>query len=234
MPVPRRDTRPFSFPPGAEDLSIRRQDSLQERDHAGEIYSNAYVAAVYNTPLPSRYEAQPAPFASPVGHELRDATPEPDAGTLDAVYTPPELPEVLRIRIPVVHPVPEQLPRTPEPTITSPQIVPPAHHTPFDEFEAVSIRHAHRTLRRQETYDSVPPQLPHASQADPLQSQQHATDATTLHTYATTVYHEPSVGEERLRAPIKGHQIARKPLPANANVPARFLVHTYPLTQQKR
>jgi hypothetical protein len=231
-----RDTRPFSFLPGVEGLSIRRQDSLQEREHTGEIYSNAYVAAVYNHPLPHRHEAQPGPVASPLSHEVREATPEPDAvsqqqpRTPDAVYTPPELPDVLRIRIPAAHAMPDQRPQTRETPLTSPQLV---HHTPFNEYEAVLIRHAHRRLRRQETYESLP-QLPHASQADPLQSRQHATDTTTLHTFATTAYPDLSIDTYRPHVPIHGHQIARKPLPANANVPLRFLIDAHPLAQRGR
>jgi hypothetical protein len=236
MPVFHRNTRPFSFLPGAEDLSIHRQDSLQEREHAGEVYSNAYVAAVYNTP----HEAQPAPIVSPVGHGVLDSTLNPSAvsqqqpQTLDAVYTPPELPDVLRIRTPVAHPVSTQRPLTHKTPLISPQTLPPALTTPSDEFEAVVISHAHRTLRRQELFESLPPQLPHAYQADPLQSQQHATDATVLHTFATTVYRESLLGSERLSAPVHGHQIARKPLPENANVPARFLEDAHPLARQGR
>jgi hypothetical protein len=236
-PVMPRDTRPFSFPPGAEGLSIRRQDSLQGREHAGEIYSNAYVAAVYNHPLSHRHEAQPGPVASPLSHEVRDSTPEPDAvsqqqpRTPDAVYTPPGLPDVLRIRIPAAHPMPDQPLQTRETPLTSPELV---HHTLSYEYEAVVIRHAHWTLRRLESYEPLPPQLPHASQADPLQSQQHATDTTTLHTFATTVYGEPPLDAYRPRVPIHRHQIARKPLPENANVPLRFLVDAHPLAQRGR
>jgi hypothetical protein len=194
MPVPHRDTRPFSFAPGTDDLSIRRQDSLQEREHAGEIYSNAYVTAVYNNPPPARREAQLVPVTSPLRHELNDTASEPS--TLDDQHSPSpaashaasELPEVLRVGVPLL-----------QPTVVTPDCI-----------EPVDV-----------------PQLPHASQADPFQTHQHAVDTEVLTEFA--IVYRPELG--RPLAPVHSHQIARKPLPANAKVPAHFLVDTVPLEQ---
>jgi hypothetical protein len=195
MPISHRNTRPFSFAPGADDLSIRRQDSLQEREHAGEIYSNAYVTAVYNHLPPARREAQLVPVTPSPRHGLSDAAPE--TGVLSEQQLPspitsyirPEFPEVLCTRVPV-----------PQPIVITPDCI-----------EPVDV-----------------PQLPHACHDDPFQTQQHAVDTEFLTKFATVYRPEPS----QPLAPIHSHQIARKPLPANANVPAHFLVDTIPLVQQ--
>jgi hypothetical protein len=92
------------------------------------------------------------------------------------------------------------------------------------------LRHSRRNWRDRENLEENVPQLPHASQADPMQRQQHATDTGLLTRFAI-VYHEQL---SRPRLPIHEFQIARKPLSANVNVPARFMVDPNPLARQAR
>jgi hypothetical protein len=234
MPVHHLDTRPFSFPPGQEALFVRRQDSLQEREHAGKIYSNAYVGVVYHNLPPPRRKAQLELIASPLLHEVRDSRPHSSAlheqhpPCPAASYTPPELPAGLRIRVPAAaHQY--STPRIRKASPTPPHEV-QAHRNPSDEYETVMLRHSRRKCRDRGNLEENVPQLPHASQADPLQRQQHATDTRLLTGFATA-YHEHL---SRPRLPIHGFQVARKPLPANANVPARFMVDPNPLARQAR
>jgi hypothetical protein len=87
------------------------------------------------------------------------------------------------------------------------------------------LRHSRRNWCDRGNLGENVPQLPHASQADPLQKQQYATDTGILTEFATVYHEQPS----RPRVPIQGFQIAQKPLSANANVPARLMVDPTPL-----
>jgi hypothetical protein len=117
-----RTTRPFSYIAGSDDFY-----HLQEQEHTGEIYPNAYVGAVYHGPWPPQHESPPVPLTSPLFREVHDPRPESSTtlATLDCI----------------------------EPVTTTP--------------------------------------LPHTSQADPLQRQQHATEVKFFKWFAAGADYGP-------------------------------------------
>ncbi|KAF1836182.1 hypothetical protein BDW02DRAFT_578113 [Decorospora gaudefroyi] len=206
------DERPYSFVPGPDEPSVRRQDSLQEREHAGEIYTNAYVVSVYPSSLHPQREAQRTHVASPLRHEVREHMSK--TAHEQQPRSPVAFPKPLRV---------EKVQQTPGEGLRIPMTEPRSELQ-----QQLPILEVTPTLIKTRPISDTIRLLPHSKSTDPLQRLQHNADGAFLDIFAANAYRDPLPGPLRPQGAQYGYQIARKPLPVSAKVMPGLVAHSVP------